>query len=643
MSMVRLHWLKLRAFRSFAEEAKIEFPPSGLLLIRGKNLTNQDPSGTGKSTILLAVAYALDICPFPASELQSWLTEEPMQVQLALDVKGQTVVISRGKKNSIKIGEKTVTSAKAIAEELRNIFGLDSDTLRAITYRAQNTKGLFLSLTDSEKKEFLTRLLGLVNIEQAVDKAEERVKALKPTVDTEEASLASARKDLETFQTQEFPAPESDAALREEFLVVDRQRTELEAREKEVLAQAQGKKAQVKDNPELVKLAGYIEAAKAQYQQVLEAQQAREKEFRAGQEVLRKKLMDIAQRDTMILNYRKDLEAAQTQLAKLVAGHCPTCNRAWEDAAAKAKTIESQIENLEATASSLSRQQGDRVKLEAELRVSFTTDPTVEKLRNLKVQLDAQFQERSQTLLHASTDELQQTLNGIRVERSSVDSRISSIAQQMNMVRAVNDKLRQARQFAETNIETVKTRIASSETMLQRYGTELNAERDFVALMGREGFLGVIFDDVLKEIEAETNERLARLANVSHVTIQFKSEVTTQKGTVKRSITPIVSINGQEARLDSGLSGGMYTSVEGQVDLAVMAVVQRRTGSLPGFLFLDESFNGQGNVTKEAAMEVLREYAQEKLVVVIDHNSEFKELFSQFIDVVYRDGKSEIA
>jgi DNA repair exonuclease SbcCD ATPase subunit len=58
---------------------------------------------------------------------------------------------------------------------------------------------------------------------------------------------------------------------------------------------------------------------------------------------------------------------------------------------------------------------------------------------------------------------------------------------------------------------------------------------------------------------------------------------------------------------------------------------------------LDESFNGQGNVTKEANMEVLREYAQEKLVVVIDHNSEFKEMFTQFIDVVYKDGRSEIA
>lgn len=399
----------------------------------------------------------------------------------------------------------------------------------------------------------------------------------------------------------------------------------------------------MKDDPELVKLSTYINAAKAQYEVALEAQQVREREFRANQEVLRKKLVDIAQRDTMMLNYRKEMEANQTQMAKLVAGHCPTCNRAWEDAAAKAKALEAQIQNLEATIGSLSRQQGDRQRLEQELRVGFSADPNVEKLRTLQVQLNAQFQDKANNLLNASTAELTSTLNAIKVELGSVLSRISGIGQQLNMVKSVNDKLLQSRQFAERNIAGVQAKIQTHEASIVGLQTELSAERDFVALMGREGFLGVIFDDVLKEIEAEANERLARLANVSHVTIQFKSEVTTGKGTIKRSITPVVSINGQEARLDSGLSGGMYTSVEGQVDLAVMAVVQRRTGSLPGFLFLDESFNGQGNVTKEATMEVLREYAQEKLVVVIDHNSEFKELFTQFIDVVYKDGRSEIA
>lgn len=640
--MIRIKRLKLRAFRSFAEEAEIEFPPSGLLLIRGKNLTNQDPSGTGKSTILLAVAKALGICPFPASELQSWLTEEPMQLQLTLDTPSGDVIINSGKRNSIQIGDRTVTSAKAIAEEIQRLFGLDFDTLRAITYRPQDTKGLFLSLTDGEKKEFLTRLLGLVSVEMAVDKAEERIKQLKPAVEASEGNLAALRKDLETLQAQEFPAPESDQALREELVVVDAKRKELELREKELQAQAAGKKAKLKDSPELLKLLEYIEAAKNQHQQAFEVQQAREKEFRAGQDVIRRKLVDIAQRDTMLLHYRKELEGLQAQLAKLVAGHCPTCNRTWEDATAKAKVIEAQIQNLEATSSTLSRQQGDRARLEAELKVNFQFDPMVEKLRNLKIQLDSQFQEKSQALLHASMNEIQQTLNEVRGELSLANSRILSITQQLNMVKTVNDKLQQARQFAEKNIATVTAKIRTQEEQASSQLSELNAEKDFVAMMGPSGFLGVIFDDALKEIEVEANERLGRLANVSHVTIRFKSEVVTGKGTVKRAITPVVSINGQEAKLDSGLSGGMYTSVEGQVDLAVMAVVQRRTGALPGFLFLDESFNGQGNVTKEATMEVLREYAQEKLVVVIDHSSEFKELFSTFVDVVYKDGKSEI-
>lgn len=641
--MVRLQWLKLRAFRSFAEEAKVEFPPNGLLLIRGKNLSNQDPSGTGKSTVMLAVAYALDICPFPATELQSWLTEEPMQVQLGLDTPEGPVVISRGKKNSLKVGKKTVTSAKAIAEELRRIFGLDSETLRAITYRAQNTQGLFLSLGDSKKKEFLTRLLGLTNIEMAVDKAEERIKSLKPALESAEAVVASSLQELQTLQAQEFPQPEDASGLKAEFQELWKKKAELTQRASEIESQATGKKMEVKDHPELIQLSGYINAAKAQYEVALEAQQVREREFRSNQEVLRKKLTDIAQRDTMILNYRKEIEGHRNHIVKLTAGHCPTCNQTWSDAQAKARALEAQVENLEATVSSLSRQQSDRQRLEAELRVNFSSDPNVEKLRGLKTQLEMQLQEKTQALVFSSTQELQAALSTVRSELESVQVRLGSVNQQIMMVEQMNAKLLQARRFAESNISAVKTKLEAAQLKVKEHSLAVNAERDFVCMMGREGFLGVIFDDILKEIEAEANERLARLANVSHVTINFKSEVTTGEGTVKRSITPVVSINGQEAKLDSGLSGGMYTSVEGQVDLAVMAVVQRRTGALPGFLFLDESFNGQGNVTKEATMEVLREYAQEKLVVVIDHNSEFKELFTQFVDVVYKDGKSEIA
>jgi DNA repair exonuclease SbcCD ATPase subunit len=583
------------------------------------------------------------MCPFPASELQSWLTNEPLQVQLDLDTPSGPVTILRGKKNSLKVAGRTVTSAKAISDEIRKIFGLDPETLRAITYRAQNTKGLFLSLTDAEKKEFLGRLLGLSSIETAVESAETRIRELKPSVEAMEAALSLNKQELSVLEAQKIPDPESDSSLLEEERQLLIEQQTLEQQEAAALAQIQGQYNQTQEDPELVELGNYLQVAKSQLESLLKVQQQREEQFRIHQEGLRKKLQDIIQRDTMLSHYRGDLEKQRVQLSKLVAGHCPTCNREWEQASSKAAALELQIQNLEATIGSLTKQQRDRQQLETELKVRFQPDPNVEKLKDLRIQLESQLKTKTQSRLNSSTESLRAQLGIIQAESKAVKSRLSGVAQQIKSVNQLNLKLQEAREFAQRNLNTLKDKIATTEATLQKQLRELDAERDFVGLLGREGFLSVIFDDVLREIESETNERLSRLANVRHVTVQFRTEMVTQKGSVKRVITPVASVGGHETKLGPGLSGGMFSSVDAQVELAVMSVVQRRTGVLPGFLCLDEIFEGQGRPTREAAIEVLRDYAATKLILVIAHDSEFKESFEQrTIVVTYENGRSRI-
>jgi DNA repair exonuclease SbcCD ATPase subunit len=160
-----------------------------------------------------------------------------------------------------------------------------------------------------------------------------------------------------------------------------------------------------------------------------------------------------------------------------------------------------------------------------------------------------------------------------------------------------------------------------------------------------KGFLGAIFDEVLQEISSETNTVLGALQNTRHVTLNFRSETLTAKGTVKREIKPTVTISGYEAPIKSGCSGGMYLSVEQAVDLAIATVVTRRTGAIPGWLVLDECFGDQDLRTKESCMEVLKQFAANRQVLVVDHATEFKESFNQFINIEYDHGtgKSTIA
>jgi DNA repair exonuclease SbcCD ATPase subunit len=41
-------------------------------------------------------------------------------------------------------------------------------------------------------------------------------------------------------------------------------------------------------------------------------------------------------------------------------------------------------------------------------------------------------------------------------------------------------------------------------------------------------------------------------------------------------------------------------------------------------------------------MTILSQYAQDRLVLVVDHATEFKEMFTQFVDVELRNGVSLI-
>ena len=86
--IIKLKSLELENFLSFTKKQSITFPEKGLLLLRGEN-------GSGKSSLLEAIAYVLDYCSTPATELQSFLSEEPLRVKLILDIDGDDCVIER--------------------------------------------------------------------------------------------------------------------------------------------------------------------------------------------------------------------------------------------------------------------------------------------------------------------------------------------------------------------------------------------------------------------------------------------------------------------------------------------------------------------------------------------------------------------
>jgi len=696
--VIRLKWLKMKAFRSFAEEAFIKFPETGLVLIRGNDNKSGESSGTGKSNVNLAIAYALDFPgQLPATELQSWLTDEPLQVYLCLGTPQGDVVIGRGKKNVLKIGDQTITGARAISENFQKVFGQIPEVLAALTYRAQARGGLFLSKTDSEKKEFLSQLVGLDRFEASVDAAEEEIKNLTRQLPQLEAALQSekqalerkknntgqlifeddsgvvtvledAQRRLEEAKNQHEEAKQAVKVLSSQNISeggFNKKMDDLSAVILGLEKDAREVRAQVMPKSELVALR---ESIIKRIKDLQADDTARKKKEDAAIQDMRQKLTGALSIAASLPHLEKELHSIEAKIKAVKEDLCPTCGQEWpQDVAmdiskymeemAQLKTKIHNIQNV-VIPFTITVQRAIAVAQNA-----FQPHEDIKKLEDLKIRFDddisaeaARFErEKLQALdaLNTKTTALRADFENVRREKykkemeaeALVSSRLAKVLELGNFIAHARNKIEaikggnewKQREY-DRNTQEVLTQeelVIVAQGKLTTLQKSLAQEKDYVEMVGRNGFLGLVFDEILQEISEEANTRLGRLPNVSHVTIRFRTESLLQKGTLKKSIVPLVNVGGHEGRLEAALSGGMKASVHQIVDLALMDVIQRRTGCMPGWFSMDESGEGQGLVTKESALEVLRSYAQEKLILVIDHMTEVKESFSQFIDIEF--------
>jgi DNA repair exonuclease SbcCD ATPase subunit len=193
--------LEIKGFRSFSERALIKFPEirRGAILINGKYKDKTTSSGSGKSSILMAMAFALDFCDVPATDLKSWYSKE-MYVRFRLSDGTNIYDIIRNPKLSLIInGNEYQGTATGAKEKLQEILKTSPELVKTLTYRPQRQKGFFLSNTDSENKEFLTQVLNLEQIEEASNHFSTELSSITSQNSLVERDLANLNANLASY------------------------------------------------------------------------------------------------------------------------------------------------------------------------------------------------------------------------------------------------------------------------------------------------------------------------------------------------------------------------------------------------------------------------------------------------------------
>lgn len=712
---MRLSKLTLENFRSVTSPLSLDFDESGLVSLEAINRDSGGSSGAGKSTVALSIAYALGFCDISANALANRENPKGMGVTLELEHEGTSVTIHRGKSQWIKVGDQTSTGATAVTDGIRQLFGVGPDTIKALTYRQQKKPGLFLSMDDSSKKEFLGEILGL----GAYEKALEATKSAVTSANSELATAAQAADNLENtlqsmptlvdpvapdrtaFATRAVPL-NRELALANEGLQATKERLEtlrstldesksadaqIVALKASIVALRASLNEQVTytvDHSALNALSQALITANDDLAKWESYDRAENQKVADQVRQMRQQLAPLQQAKGMAVGLAKQVMQLKAERAKLEQSMCPTCDRQWDEAQGKLVAIDQQIASHESQIRDHLESHKKAAPLEEEInRLSaqkFVSPQTTEAARAVSEAKEKVSQEKYRLQSEQALFDQRHTAhkNKLRADISAAELGISQreqdigqnfhtqIEEQVVLVSDFRSKvakaeselsmLRNEYENAKKSYEQQKSQYDKYVDTMQGLNTKVRDARAKVAaadatqkleedsLNTIRTFLTHILDEVLQEIAQEANSILARMPNVQHLTVGFKTEAVTQKGVAKSKIVPFVVVDGQELQLASGvLSGGQETSLELAVDLALAGVVERRTGAQPKWMVLDEAFDGLDGVTKEHCLEILKTYASDRLVIVISHVPEFQEVFDGKITLTMKDGVTTLS
>lgn len=716
MNHVKLKKLVIQDFRTFLGRHVIEFPSSGLLLVKGKNLETGGSSGSGKTNVLLALSYLLKICPFAATDLQSWHTKSPMLVEGVFETPSGEVEVRRGAELSVTVGGKKVKgAAKAVEAKLDEIMGVPAAIREILTYRDQKWPRNILSMKDQELKKFLTQVLSLEPLEAEVAVATKRIKDAEFQVELKEGLLELEQQKVSSLE-EGFPAPpeeidftkleqevESACALLESLRKAhgDAHRAASEAareaQEAEVVVGAKYDALRKEIEAELAKQAPAREQFSNLREEELQNLHKSIDECRTFLTKLRKqdadKMAELAVERDEIARTQLDLEKRLAQKPKMLAEVsrlereltklneqvCPTCDQKWLEADGKVEELTSKLARARADLEETAKIPQVLSQLEMQVEGMLGADapnPKIAKFeaveKNLMGQVGAILTERAvaqanSSSAHAANQragrekiaaladrralEVNELYSKVQLLRAEESRRAEAVSRQKVEFERATSNLKQKRAIHEATtkifddfnrrMERQLACVEGAKKLIAEYKKKVDQEVDYADLV--KGFRNKVFDEVLQAIGAEATNILAELPNARHITVEFRSERETVSGSVEQRIKPVAFIHGSERNFDAASSGGQHTSVSLAVDLATIKVLSERLGCSLQWLVLDETFEGHDVVTKSACLEILQAYSRDKLVIVVDHATEVKEMFSQEVVVEYRDQKSKIS
>lgn len=267
-----------------------------------------------------------------------------------------------------------------------------------------------------------------------------------------------------------------------------------------------------------------------------------------------------------------------------------------------------------------------------------------QELTEVKESLASKEEEKAncQQQLENLTAELEK-ITDVREEMEKLKAKVQQQRQQLDQFISEKGKLEQKLNY----LEELKAKYQNAKEELKTLKRKQTIYNELSQAFGKNGIQALMIENVLPQLEAQTNRILTRLTG-NQLHVQFLTQKAgkgrSKKQTKLIDTLDIIIADTQGTRAYETYSGGEGFRINFAIRLALAKLLAQRAGTALQLLIIDEGFGTQDAEGCERLISSINAIAPEfSCILAVTHMPQFKEAFQHRIEVTKTADGSQIS
>jgi DNA repair protein SbcC/Rad50 len=242
-----------------------------------------------------------------------------------------------------------------------------------------------------------------------------------------------------------------------------------------------------------------------------------------------------------------------------------------------------------------------------------------------------------------------------KLEIDRISAEITNIPNTNDKIESIELQLYQRRQQLDTNLsilgrleqqltqlEQVRSQLRSQEQQLDIYKQQQKIYDELGKAFGKNGIQALIIENILPQLEAESNQILSKLSNnqfhVQFITQKATKASRTKKANIKNAkfidTLDIIIGDANGTRSYETYSGGEAFRINFSIRLALAKLLSQRAGTPLQMLIVDEGFGTQDREGCDRLIAAINAISNDfACILTVTHMPQFREAFQTRIEV----------